>query len=300
MRTVSLLPAATEIVGVLGLMDQLVGISHDCDFPAEANTKPRVTSCKMPGNDIASRDIDAWVTEQVQQGADLYTLDECLLRELHPELILTQKLCDVCAPAYGTIAALAATLPGPPRVINLEPTTLDDIFNNIRTVAVAMNASEIGTRVLQQLHDRVEQVKSRLAQTTKRPRVVLIEWLDPLFCSGHWTPELIEIAGGIEVLGGKWQHSVRKTWDDVRHADPEILIIACCGQTESRALRDWNRIKSQPEVASLPAVQSGRVVITDGNAFFNRPGPRVVDALEYLARIFRSFNRNPKGSASRV
>lgn len=288
MRTVSLLPAATEIVGVLGLMDQLVGVSHDCDFPAEANAKPRVTSCAIHGDHVSSRDIDTWVTEQVSQGADLYTLDEPLFRDLRPELILTQKLCDVCAPAYGSIVALAETLPGPPRVINLEPTTLDDIFDNIRTVADAMHATATGACVVQQLRERVEQVKARVAQTTERPRVALIEWLDPLFCSGHWTPELIEIAGGIEVLGGKWQHSVRKTWDDLRRANPEILIIACCGQTVSRALQDWNRIKTLPEVASLPAVQSGRVFITDGNAYFNRPGPRVVDALEYLERILHA------------
>lgn len=285
MRTVSLLPAATEIVAELGLVDDLVGISHECNFPEAVNHKPRVTSCEIQGEHISSRAIDEWVVEKVSQGAELFTLDEKLLRELRPELILTQRLCDVCAPAYGSVAAFADTLAEPPRVLNLEPSTLEDVFNNIRSVAAAMGEPDRGTRVIAALQARVEAVRDRARAVTKRSRVAVIEWLDPVFCCGHWTPQLVEIAGGIEVLGRTGEDSVRKTWEDVRAAEPEMLVIACCGQSRARALHDWNRLKSLPEVASLLPVRQGKVYATDGNAYFSRPGPRLVEALEMLAEI---------------
>lgn len=285
MRTVSLLPAATEIVGVLGLMDDLVGVSHECNFPDPACEKPRVTGCEIHGVDVPSREIDDWVTRRLSQGEDLFTLDERKLRELRPELILTQRLCDVCAPAYGSVTALAETLPGPPRVLNLEPSTAEDIFDNIRQVAEAMGVPQSGESVVRSLRDRMEFVRSRAARATRKPRVAVIEWLDPVFCSGHWTPELVEIAGGEEVLGRKGKDSVRMTWDDVVLSRPEILVIACCGFTAARAVEDWERIKDRSEIRSLPPVREGKVHVADGNAYFSRPGPRVIDTLEILAEI---------------
>lgn len=283
MRIVSLLPAATEIVAALGRTDDLVGVSHECNFPEAVNRKARVTACEIYGTGIGSHEIDQWVSERLATGQDLFTLDEVLLRQLKPELILTQRLCDVCAPAYGSVVALAETLPGPPKVLNLEPALLEDVFGNIREVAEALGIPDVGVRVIDGLRARVARVRERARAIERRPRVAVIEWLDPVFCSGHWTPELVEIAGGIEVLGQKGVDSVRKTWDEVARSEPEILFIACCGQTAERARRDWDQVNKRPEVQGLPAVRSGRVYFADGNAYFSRPGPRLVDSLEILA-----------------
>ncbi len=285
MRIVSLLPAATEIVHALGMMDHLVGVSHECNFPESACLKPRVTGCEIYGDHVSSSDIDRWVSEKLSKGEDLFTLDEARLRELRPDLILTQRLCDVCAPAYGSVVALAQTLPGPPSVLNLEPNTLADIFQNIQMVADKLAVSATGARLIQALCSRVTYVKQRVEDAAHHPRVAVIEWLDPPFCSGHWTPELVGIAGGEEVLGLTGKDSVRKTWAEVQAADPEILVIACCGQSAARALQDWDRLKALPALQALSAVQHGNVYVADGNAYFSRPGPRVVDTLEILAEV---------------
>jgi iron complex transport system substrate-binding protein len=285
MRIVSLLPAATEIVHALGMMEHMVGVSHECNYPEAANSKPRVTGCEIHGDQFASRDIDQWVSQKLSKGEDLYAIDEGKLRELRPDLILTQRLCDVCAPAYGSVMALAQALPGPPKVLNLEPNTLDDIVQNIQTVADVLGVPEAGARVIQSMRARVGYVKQRAEDVRHIPRVAVIEWLDPVFCSGHWTPELVGIAGGEEVLGLKGRDSVRKTWADVQAAQPEILMIACCGQSAARALQDWDRLKTLPEIQALAAVRNGNVFVADGNAYFSRPGPRVVDTLEILAEV---------------
>jgi len=208
-RIVSLLPAATEIAAALGLMDEVVGVSHECDFPNEANTRPRVTRLRMdatarqaqllsPSNQagMTSRQVDEWVRRALREQGTIYAIDEPLLRELRPDVILTQKLCDVCAVGYGTVARLAETLPGPPRLVNLEPTSLSDIFENIRHVAQACGVLERAERVIANLSARVEAVRERAAHLADRPRCFLMEWVDPPFCSGHWGPELVEIAGG--------------------------------------------------------------------------------------------------------
>ncbi len=285
MRTVSLLPAATEIVAALGKMDDLVGVSHECNYPEAASHKPRVTACAIAGNRLPSRDIDQWVSARLAAGEPLFTLDEPTLRELRPELILTQRLCDVCAPSFGSVVALAQTLPGPPRVLNLEPSTLGDILHNIAMVADAMGVPAAGARAIQELQARIDHVRAKTATAPHRPRVAVIEWLDPVFCSGHWTPELVQIAGGVEVFGIAGRDSVRKTWQDVAQAAPEILVLACCGQPAERALQDWEPQSRRPEVQALAAVRAGQVFIADGDAYFSRPGPRVVDTLEILAGI---------------
>ncbi len=283
-RTVSMLPAATEIVGALGLLEQLVGVSHECDFPPEVNAKPRVTRCEIHGAGLPSGEIDRWVSERLRAGASLYSIDEPLLRELAPDLILTQKLCDVCAPAYGSVAALAAALPTRPRVLNLEPRSLADIFANIRSVAAAMGHPDRPEAVVAGLETRVAEVARRVAGLP-RPAVFVMEWADPIFNAGHWTPELVRLAGGTPVLAAGGQDSVRVPWEELRAADPEVLVVACCGHTAERTRQDLPRLERLPGWRDLRAVRGRQVFLADGSAYFSRPGPRVVDTLEILAAV---------------
>src|SRR5438067_10205947 len=282
---VSLLPAATEIAAALGLMDQVVGVSHECDFPTEANERPRVTRCALHSAELASRDVDEWVRRALHDNGSIYTIDEPLLRKLQPDVILTQKLCDVCAVGYTTVAKLAQTLPGPPRVVNLEPTSLADIFGDIRRVADACDAHERAAKLIGNLSERVENVRERAARIPDLPRCFLMEWVDPPFCSGHWGPELVEIAGGRDSLGRKHQPSARIEWREVVDTRPEIMVLALCGYNISRARRDYELLRSFPDFESLPAAHDGEIYLVDASAYFARPGPRIVDGLEILAGI---------------
>jgi iron complex transport system substrate-binding protein len=284
-RTVSLLPAATEIVGALGLIGDLVAVSHECDHPAEANALPRATHCEIHGKGLDSRAIDAWVSDRLRSGESLYTLDEALLRRLKPELILTQKLCDVCAPAFGSVQAFAATLPGLPRVLNLEPSSLEDVLGNVSLVAEAMGRPQRAEPVVQALRDRVRAVAEGSARASGRPAVFLMEWAEPVYCCGHWGPELVELAGGHDVLGRPGEDSVRVEWEAVVAADPEVLVLACCGHGVERTLQDLPLLRSRPGWSSLRAVRAGRVYACDGSAYFSRPGPRLIDSLEILAEL---------------
>ncbi len=284
-RIVSLLPAATEIAAVLGLMDQVVGVSHECDFPSTANERPRVTHCPLHHTGFASGEVDAWVRRALRENGTIYTIDEPLLRKLRPDVILTQKLCDVCAVGYGTVARLAATLPEPPTVLNLEPSSLADILENIHQVAEVCGVPERADMVGTQLSSRVETVRKRAAQVHHRPSCFLMEWVDPPFCAGHWGPELVEIAGGSDPLGRKYQKSVQIEWEQVLKAQPEVIVLALCGYDAIRAERDLELLRTYPGFDTLPAARDNRIHVVDANAFFARPGPRIVDSLELLAGI---------------
>jgi iron complex transport system substrate-binding protein len=283
-RVISLLPAATEIVASLGKLDSLVGVSHECDYPEEVNRRPRVTRCEIHGAGLPSAAVDRWVRESLRSSGTLYTLDEDLVRRLEPDAILTQQLCDVCAVAYGTVARFASTLPGPPLVVNLEPSGLADILRDIRTVGGVLGVPERAERVVASLSARIEAVRKSTVGARRR-RCVLLEWIDPPFCSGHWGPELVEIAGGIEPLGRRGADSAEVRWEAVVEAAPEVLVIACCGYSVERSLEDLPILRSRPGFASLPAAQRGEVYVVDGSAYLSRPGPRIVDSLEILAEI---------------
>jgi iron complex transport system substrate-binding protein len=285
LRIVSLLPAATEIAAALGLMDQVVGVSHECDFPVEANARPRVTHCPVHNAGLTSGEVDQWVRQALGDNGTIYTIDELLLRELRPDVILTQKLCDVCAVGYGTVARLAETLPGPPKVVNLEPTSLSDIFDDIRRVAEACAVPERAHGVIAKLSERVEAMRLRANRISHRPRCFLMEWVDPPFCSGHWGPELVEIAGGCDSLGRRHQPSAQIDWREVVNIRPEIMVLALCGYHISRARRDYELLRSFPDFDSLPAAHDGQIYLVDASAYFARPGPRIVDSLEILAGI---------------
>jgi iron complex transport system substrate-binding protein len=284
-RIVSLLPAATEIAAALGLMDQIVGVSHECDFPKEANQRPRVTHCSVHDAGLTSLEVDEWVRRALRENGRIYTIDEPLLRKLQSDVILTQKLCDVCAVGYGTVAKLAQTLPGPPRVVNLEPTSLADIFGDIRRVADACDAGERAEKLIVNLLERVENVRERAATIPDRRRCFLMEWVDPPFCSGHWGPELVEIAGGHDPLGRKHQPSAQIEWQQVLDARPEIIVLALCGYDIDRARRDYELLRRFPGFGSIPAADNGQVHVVNASAYFARPGPRIVDSLEILAGI---------------
>ena len=283
-RAVSMLPAATEMVGALGLMDQLLAVSHECDFPEEANHRPRVTYCEIYGKGLPSDEIDRWVSERLSASGSLYTLDEAKLRQLAPDLILTQRLCDVCAPAFGSVEALARALPSHPRVLNLEPKNLADILRGIEEVAEAMGHPENGVEVRRRLEQRVEKVIASAAGLPQ-PSCFIMEWAEPIYNSGHWNPELIRLAGGTAVLSPEGEYSVRIAWEQLRAADPEVLIIACCGHTVERTRADLPILEALPGWKNLHAVRAGRTFLANGSAYFSRPGPRIVDTLEMIAAM---------------
>ena len=282
---VSLLPAATEIAAALGLMDQVVGVSHECDFPNDANERPRVTRCAVHGAELASRDVDEWVRRALHDNGTIYTIDEPVLRKLQSDVILTQRLCDVCAVGYGTVAKLAQTLPGPPQVVNLEPRSLADIFDDIRRVAKACEVPKRAEKLIANLSERVENVREHAAKIPDRPRCFLMEWVDPPFCSGHWVPELVEVAGGQDPLGRKHKPSAQIDWQEVRDARPEIIVLALCGYDIDRARRDYELLRRFTGFDSIAAAANRQVYIVNASAYFARPGPRIVDSLEILAGI---------------
>ena len=287
-RIVSLLPAATEIAAALGLMDRVVGVSHECDYPEEANARPRVTHCAVSrsrGTGLTSAEVNQWVRRALRDNGTIYTIDELLLRELRPDVVLTQKLCDVCAVGYGTVARLAESLPGPPKVVNLEPTSLSDIFDDIRRVAEACGVPERARGIITRLSERVDAVQVRAGRISNRPRCFLMEWVDPPFCSGHWGPELVEIAGGCDSLGRKHQPSAQIDWKEVVDARPEVVVLALCGYDINLARRDYKLLRSFPDFDSLPVAHHGEIYLVDASAYFARPGPRIVDSLEILAGI---------------
>jgi len=284
-RIVSLLPAATEIAAAIGLMDQIVGVSHECDFPKEAHQRPRVTHCPVHNGGLTSREVDEWVRGALREEGTIYVIDEPLLRELRPDVILTQKLCDVCAVGYGTVAGLAQRLPGPPQVVILEPSSLSDIFDDIRRVAEVCDVPDTADKIITQLLNRVEVVRRRANTIVHRPRCFLMEWIDPPFCSGHWGPELVEIAGGYDPLGRKHQPSAQIEWQEVVHAQPEIIVLALCGYDIDRTRRDYEVLRRFPKFDSLPAARRDQIYLVNASAYFARAGPRIVDSLEIRAGI---------------
>lgn len=282
MRIASLLPSATEIICGLGLRESLVAVSHECDFPASVSDLPRVTKSLLPA-DASSKQIDAMVRERVKAEQALYALDLDCLRQLEPELIVTQALCDVCAVAESEIVKAVETLPGNPRVINLEPNCLEDVFAGIQQVADVTDCEQRAEAYVTSLRQRMQTVANRSETILHRPTAMLLEWIDPPFSAGHWSPELVHLAGGREVIGVAGQRSITIPWDTIVAADPEVLIIACCGYDVKRALQDIPILSTYQDWTSLNSVKSGQVYVVDGSAYFSRPGPRLLDSLEILA-----------------
>jgi iron complex transport system substrate-binding protein len=288
MRIVSLLPSATEIVYALGLGEQLVARSHECDYPPEAEAVPIITYSLIPP-DLPSHEIDRMVSETLMTHATLYGLNLELLQALEPDLLITQALCDVCAVSFNSVQEAVATLSPKTRVLNLEPTTLQGVMETFQMVADAAGVSERGQELIAEFQARIERVRQRMLHHAPL-RVSFLEWMDPPFACGHWTPELVQLAGGVDGHGKAGQPSRRMEWQEVLDWQPEAIVIACCGFTVERTLQDMPILEQMPGWDSLPAVRRGNIFIADGNAYFSRPGPRLADSLEWLAEQLERRN----------
>lgn len=290
-RIVSLLPSATEIACALGLADSLVGITHECDYPPEIRSKPVVVRNVLPIERMSQSEIDRAVAERMHEGQSLYQIDEELLRTLAPDLILTQNLCQVCAPSGNEVSQVIKTLGRTPEILWLTPQSLSEIFDNVRDLGAATGRTAEAEQLIANCEGRLAQLSARLERVAERPRVFCMEWLDPVFASGHWVPELVKLAGGVDVLGSERGESVRVTWDEVVAAAPEVVVIMPCGFNLEQTMKQiWSvfgfgRSEAARHFFELPAVRNGRVYAVDANSYFARPGPRVVEGAELLARL---------------
>jgi iron complex transport system substrate-binding protein len=278
MRIVSLVPHATELLFALGLGDDVVAVTHECDFPAAARQLPQITRDVLPAG-LTAREIDTAVRERTQQGRAIYELDEHALTRLEPDLIVTQALCQVCAVSYDDVVKVAERIPSTPRVISLDPTTIGEAMGDIRTIAQATGAREGALDLVTRQRRRIDDVR-RAVKGLPRPTVAALEWLDPVFVAGHWTPQLVDLAGGEDVLGFPGEHSEESSWEAVAAARPEVVVVMPCGYDGPRALEEAERYRD--DLATLGA---RRVVAVDAAAYFSRPGPRLVDGLELMAHI---------------
>ncbi len=283
MRICSLLPSATEIAFALGLGNSVVAVTHECDYPAAANSLPRITRTPIRC-DMDSRAIDDAVMDAAARSESLYQIDMELMRSLAPDLILTQQLCEVCAVSEGEVRRALAGLPNQPRIVNLEPRSLEGILENITQIGDETGTRAKAVEVVTALRGRIEQVRARAA-ALPRPRVFCMEWADPIFCGGHWMQELVELAGGRDDLSLRHRPSVRIPWQNVVDFAPEVLVLTCCGFDVERMKREVDVLARNPRFHDLPAVRAGRVYVTNAMAYFSRPGPRIVDSLEILAHL---------------
>jgi iron complex transport system substrate-binding protein len=279
MRIVSLVPSATEMLFALGLGSDVIAVTHECDFPPAALELPRVTRDALP-SDLNSAQIDAAVKERTLAGESIYELDIDLLRDLRPDLIVTQALCSVCAVSYDEVRAIAEEIESQPQVISLDPHTLGEVLGDARTLAEATGSKDAAVDLVRDAAERIDRVRLATRRVARRPRVAALEWLDPPFAAGHWTPQLIEYAGGEDVLGFPGEPSEERSWDEVRAARPDVLIVMPCGFDAEIAYREAEMHRDE-----LAAVGAGEVVAVNAAAYFSRPGPRLVDGLELMAYI---------------
>lgn len=283
MRIVSLLPSATEILFGIGAGDEVVGVTHECDFPPETAARPHLTSSALPAAG-SSGEIDRHVRRSLHEGSSLYHLDAELLEELAPDLIVTQELCKVCAVSYDIVQRAVRRLRGDPRLISLEPSSLDDVFATIAYLGELTDHAIGANRLLTDLHARVLALR-RLTAERSRPRVLVLEWTDPPMSGGHWTPGLVELAGGIPLLGNAGANSQVVTWEQIAHADPDAIVVGPCGFDLPRTHAAIAELRGNTTWNALRAVRADRVYPIDGSAYLNRPGPRLVDTAEIISRV---------------
>jgi iron complex transport system substrate-binding protein len=289
MRIVSLVPSATEMLFALGVGDEVTAVTHECDHPPAALELPKVTR-DVIGPGLPPDEIDRAVRALTEQGKSIYELDEDALRRLQPDLIVTQELCAVCAVSYDDVRAVAERLDSQPQVLALDPHTLGEVLGDVRTLAQATDAKDAGVDLVKDAASRIDRV--RLAVRAVAPvSVAALEWLDPVFVAGHWTPQLIEYAGGFDVLGMPGEHSAQRSWDEVRAAAPEVVVVMPCGYDADRALEE-----AESYADELESLGARRVVAVDAAAYFSRPGPRLITGLELMAHILHP-DRLPEAPA---
>jgi iron complex transport system substrate-binding protein len=275
-RIVSLVPSATETLFALGLGDEVIAVTHECDWPPETAQLPKITRDSLPAG-LSAGEIDAAVRERTERGESIYELDEGMLARLRPDLIVTQALCAVCAVSYDDVRAVAERIPSKPRVISLDPHTLGEVLGDIRTLAEATDRRDDGVALVHEASTRIDRVRLAV-RAANRPRVAALEWLDPPFVAGHWTPQLIDYAGGEDVLGLPGEHSEVTSWDVVAAADPDVVVVMPCGYDAPRARQEAETYRDR-----LDSLGAGQVVAVEAAAYFSRPGPRLIDGLELLA-----------------
>jgi iron complex transport system substrate-binding protein len=297
-RVVSLIASATETVAALGCGNRLVGRSHECDFPLDVRDLPVCTAAKINVH-ADSAEIDRQVKSLLADAVSIYSVHVDVLEKLRPDVIVTQSQCEVCAVSLRDVEqAVCALVGSQPRIVSVEPNGLNDIWTSFRQVADALDVEEAGERLIRNSQERLAEIHRR-ASPGARPTVACIEWIEPLMAAGNWMPELVEIAGGVNLFGEIGKHSPWMSWDDLVARDPEVIVILPCGWDIARSSAEMHWLSSRPEWGHLRAVRNGRVAITDGNQFFNRPGPRVVESAEILAEIFHPevFNFGHRGIA---
>ena len=285
MRICSLLPGATEIACALGLADDLVGVSHECDFPPAARSKPVMVRSRIDPTMIGSGEIDRRVGDLLRSKQSLYALDEKLFKSSEPDLILTQGLCDVCALDYNDVVQASRSLARNPTIISLDPHCLADILNDVLRIGEATDRSPQAESLVQELEIRIDALRDQTARAASRPRVACLEWFDPIYIAGHWVPEMVQIAGGKDILGTAGEPSVKIEWDALIASRPEILILMPCGFDLERAIRESSLLKDRAGWQTLPAVTDGRVFAVSGADYFSRPGPRLIGGLEILGQL---------------
>lgn len=286
-RIVSFLPSATEIACALGLSDSLLGITHECDYPPEVKSKPVVVRNVLPIEQMNQSEIDRAVAERMRAGLSLYQIDEKLLQEIAPDLILTQDLCQVCAPSGNEVSQVLKSLPKTPEILWMTPRSVSEIFDNIRDLGAATGRIDEAARLVDDCTARLDALSALTSKAATRPRVFCMEWLDPVYASGHWVPELVQAAGGVDEIGRAGGESVRVSWDDIDAFAPEVLVLMPCGFNLEQTMKQvWSVFSSpNPRFLDLPAVRNGRVYAVDANSYFARPGPRVVEGAELLASL---------------
>lgn len=285
MRIVSLLPSATEMLFALGLDREIVGVSHECDYPPQARDRRVVIHSRIPA-DASAEEIDRLVREYVSRGESLYSVDAQVLEELAPDLIITQDLCHVCAASPDDLATALTRFSPRPEVLCLNPQDLGDVWRDILWVGEETCRGRAAEALLETIGARLESVESAVKGAPERPRVAFLEWLQPFYVGGHWVPEMIEVAGGTDVLGSAHKASFRVTQDEIVAAQPEVMLISPCGYTAQRARDEYRSMMHAEEWNAIPAVQQGRVYALEANSHFSRPGPRLITGIEALAKIF--------------
>ncbi|MGE0469945.1 MAG: cobalamin-binding protein [Nitrospira sp.] len=293
MRICSLVPGATEVVASLGLTDHLVGISHECDFPPSIRQVPVLIEPRVEAHLTASLDIDQRVKELVSSGSPLYQLNEQAFHLARPDVILTQDLCHVCAVTPDQLARAIQSLPLPPDILTLSPTTLEDMIHDIERIAGAVDRLERGHALAAELRRRLSHINQKNMGIHSRPRVVCLEWLDPLFVAGHWVPEMIDLAGGHDVLGSRHAPSYETTWREVETAHPDMLIVMPCGYSIDRTLNELKQSGPVQETWRQACEQWPNLYVVDAASYFSRPGPRLVDGVELLESVLHPHPHLP-------